>query len=58
MAKNKVKPIKKVLRKISFDEIDHRLSCGWHVDLDSNYAIKKRIQQISNVNLYDLEERI
>ena len=57
MAINKRRPNKRLLSKISFEEIDHRLSCGWHVDLQENNSIKKRIRTINNVNNQELDER-
>ena len=57
MAINKRRSNKRLLSKISFEEIDHRLSCGWHVDLQENNSIKKRLRTISNVNNKELDEK-
>ncbi len=44
MTNRKKKPQKRLLRKISFEEIDHRLSCGWHADLSHISQRKKYVK--------------
>ncbi len=41
MKKNKKKPHKRFLSQLKFEEIDHRLSCGWHVEIEESVQRKK-----------------
>ncbi len=55
MENYKQRPSKRFLSKINFEEIDHRLSCGWHVEVDSIMQ-KKRYFKISkelDYSIYD-----
>ncbi len=49
---------KKINQKLSFrkdfDEIDHRLACGWHVEIESSGQrkryLKQKKQHLTNAN--------
>ncbi len=58
MALKKNKPKKRLLTKISFEEIDHRLSCGWHVDIETNALKKKFKPRINASREYKLEDQV
>ena len=42
---------KKFLNQFNFEEIDHRLSCGWHVEIASIGRQKKYINGIKHTYL-------
>lgn len=48
MKKPKKKDRKKDLRQITFEEIDHRLSCGWHAQINQNVQRKKYLPHVKN----------
>ncbi len=37
---------KKIITQINFEEIDHRLSCGWHVEVEESGQRKRYLKQI------------
>ena len=43
-------PIKKKLSRlpseVDFEEIDHRLACGWHVEIEGSGQRKRYLRQI------------
>jgi len=57
MALKKNKPKKRLLTRISFEEIDHRLSCGWHVDIETNAFRKKLKPLIKGSREYELKDQ-
>ncbi len=48
MEKIKNRSKKKILSQILFDEIDHRLSCGWHAEIEDNGNRKKYLKEIKH----------
>ena len=46
------KIIKKKLSKLvdhsSFEEIDHRLACGWHVEIEGSGQRKRYLRQLQS----------
>ena len=44
----KKRPNKRFINQINFEEIDHRLSCGWHVELEENGQKKRYLRQIKS----------
>ena len=44
MENQKKKASKKFISEFNFEEIDHRLSCGWHAETDSNFQKKKYLK--------------
>ena len=43
---------KKFLNQFIFEEIDHRLSCGWHAEIDNSVGRpKKYINEIKHTSL-------
>ena len=43
---------KRFLFPFNFDEIDHRLACGWHADLEGNSLKKKHLHQDKSLNIF------
>ena len=58
MEKSKRRSPKKVLSKINFEEIDHRLSCGWHVEVEESGQRKRYLRQAKNSNQYKTDRKI
>ncbi len=50
MEKSKKRSPKKVLSKINFEEIDHRLACGWHVEVEESGQRKRYLRQVKSSN--------
>ncbi len=50
---------KKFLNQFNFDEIDHRLSCGWHAEIEGIAQRKKYLIEIkhSQQNIIEKELR-
>tara|TARA_B100001250_G_C19355667_1_gene595357 strand:- start:185 stop:367 length:183 start_codon:yes stop_codon:yes gene_type:complete len=46
MIKNSKKKIAKVDLSRCFDEKDHRLACGWHVELEGSGQRKRYLRQV------------
>ena len=40
---------KRVLTPINFEEIDHRLSCGWHVEVEESGQRKRYLRQLKSI---------
>ena len=51
MSNIKKRPAKRFINQINFEEIDHRLSCGWHTEIDSVGQRKKYINEIKHTSL-------
>jgi len=47
MEKQKKKSISRLVPEPSFEEIDHRLACGWFADPQDSAQRKRYIKQIS-----------
>ena len=58
MAINKRRPNKRLLSKISFEEIDHRLSCGWHVEVEASGQRKRYLKQVKSTPQVESEDKI
>ncbi len=59
MENSKKKPVKRLLNQIKFEEIDHRLSCGWHVEVEGSGQRKRYLRQINNSNgEFQTEEKV
>ena len=43
----KKKSSEKLINQFNFDEIDHRLSCGWHTEIDGIAKKKKYLNKIN-----------
>tara|TARA_Y100001968_G_scaffold333931_1_gene401304 strand:- start:8278 stop:8442 length:165 start_codon:yes stop_codon:yes gene_type:complete len=41
------KKLKKLGSKIDFEEIDHRLACGWHVEIEGSGQRKRYLRQLN-----------
>ena len=41
--------------ELNFDEIDHRLSCGWHTEVEKTGKRKKYLKNINSMSKDDLE---
>ncbi|KGG16194.1 hypothetical protein EV06_0199 [Prochlorococcus sp. MIT 0602] len=48
MINPKKRPAKRLLDSIIFEEIDHRLSCGWHVEIEDSGQRKRYLRQINH----------
>ncbi len=48
MINPKKKSSKRFLSQINFEEIDHRLSCGWHVEVEESGQRKRYLKQVKN----------
>ena len=49
---------KKFLNQFNFEEIDHRLSCGWHVELEESGQRKRYLRQIKSTPPVESDEKI
>ena len=58
MGKPKKRSTKRVLKQINFEEIDHRLSCGWHVEVEDSGQRKRYLRQIKISNQYKTEKNL
>ena len=58
MEKFKKKAAKKVFSQINFEEIDHRLSCGWHVEVEESGQRKRYLRQIKHADQYNSDKKI
>ena len=54
----KKRPAKRLINQINFEEIDHRLSCGWHVELEENGQRKRYLRQVKSTPQIESENRI
>jgi len=48
MANSKKRAEKKFLTSVNFEEIDHRLSCGWHVEVEGSGQRKRYLREIKS----------
>ena len=48
MSNIKKRPTKRFINQINFEEIDHRLSCGWHVEVEESGQRKRYLRQIKS----------
>ena len=46
MSNIKKRPSKRLISQVNFEEIDHRLSCGWHAEVEGNAQRKKYFKEI------------
>ena len=54
MTNTKKKVTQKLSNKKDFEEIDHRLACGWHVEVEGSGQRKRYLKQskrIINANI-------
>ncbi len=49
MNSKKKKP-KRFISQFNFEEIDHRLSCGWHAEIDCIGFRKKYLREIKHTS--------
>ena len=40
------KRLKKLASEVDFEEIDHRLACGWHVEIEGSGQRKRYLRQL------------
>ena len=45
---NKVKRFSQKARKLDFEQIDHRLACGWDVDIEGSGQRKRYLKSLTN----------
>ena len=45
---NKKKRIVKLQKQANFDEKDHRLACGWYVDIEGSGQRKRYLRSLRN----------
>ncbi len=48
MKESKRRSAKKFLNQFNFEEIDHRLSCGWHVEVEETGQQKRYLRKIEH----------
>ena len=53
-----VHKFKKEPNEINFEEIDHRLSCGWHVEVEESGQRKRYLRQIKSTSQVESEKKI
>ena len=58
MSNIKKRPTKRFINQINFEEIDHRLSCGWHVEVEESGQRKRYLRQIKSTPQVESEEKI
>ena len=58
MSNIKKRPTKRFINQINFEEIDHRLSCGWHVKVEESGQRKRYLRQIKSTPQVESEEKI
>ncbi len=42
------KRISKLENEVDFEEIDHRLACGWHVEIEGSGQRKRYLRQLKS----------
>ena len=42
------KKLTRLESKVDFEEIDHRLACGWHVEIEGSGQRKRYLRQIKS----------
>ncbi len=50
MENTKKRPSKRMVHPFIFEEIDHRLSCGWHAEPNEFGQRKKYLSEIKNTS--------
>ncbi len=50
MRNQKKRSPKRIFTQVNFEEIDHRLSCGWHVEVEESGQRKRYLRQIKTSN--------
>ena len=58
MTNPKKKPAKRFLTPVNFEEIDHRLSCGWHVEVEESGQRKRYLKQVKNNSQNPSENKV
>ncbi len=58
MLNPKARPAKRLINQINFEEIDHRLSCGWHVEIEESGQRKRYLRQIKNAPEFEAEAKV
>ncbi len=58
MSNIKKRPTKRLINQINFEEIDHRLSCGWHVEVEESGQRKRYLRQTKNNAALETDGRI
>ena len=53
---SKKRHFKRFVSQFSFEEIDHRLSCGWHAEIDSIGQRKKFLNKIKHTPKKEVQE--
>ena len=48
MKKSIKKRITKLENEVDFEEIDHRLACGWHVEIEGSGQRKRYLRQLKS----------
>ena len=44
---NKKKKLSKIKSEFDFEQIDHRLACGWHVEIEGSGQRKRYLRQLA-----------
>ena len=58
MNNDKKRPTKRFINQINFEEIDHRLSCGWHVEVEESGQRKRYLRQIKSTPQVESKKKI
>ncbi len=58
MNNHKKRPTKRFINQINFEEIDHRLSCGWHVELEESGQRKRYLKQIKASSQLESQNKV
>ena len=53
---NAKKKIPNILPQESFEELDHRLACGWHVEMDPSGQRKRYLKLLHSEEMVDYSE--
>ena len=48
MRNHKNRKAKRFINQFNFDEIDHRLACGWHAEVNESSHKKKYLSEIKH----------
>ena len=44
---NKKKKLAKITSDFDFEQMDHRLACGWHVEIEGSGQRKRYLRQVA-----------
>ncbi len=58
MANTSKRSQKKIITPINFEEIDHRLSCGWHVEVEESGQRKRYLKQFKTSSKLNTDDKI